>query len=205
MPVVFRMEIRIFIFLSSIGVNGAVTSGSPFCSSDLPSPHSPYATSKLEAEIGLQLIATRTDMDVVIIRSPAIYGVNAPGNFGLIEKFIKYGIPLPVGSITNKRSLVAIENIVSFITVCIEHQRAANELFLVSDGDDLSTLEIVELAGKLIGKKPKTVKLPLKLLWFILTILGKQKAAVSLMSDLQLDVDRSRELLEWSPPFSPRM
>jgi len=100
---------------------------------------------------------------------------------------------------------VAIENVVSFITVCIEHQRAANELFLVSDDDDLSTLEIVELMGKLIGKKPKTVKLPLKLLWCIFTILGKRKAGVSLMSDLQLDVDRSRELLEWSPPFSPRM
>ena len=194
-----------FIFLSSIGVNGAVTSGIPFSPKDSPSPHSPYAVSKLEAEIGLRGIARRTTLDVVIIRSPAIYGKNAPGNFGLIEKFIKYGIPLPFGSIDNKRSLVAIENIVSFITVCIEHQRAENELFLVSDDHDLSTLEIVELMGKLIGKKPKTVKLPLKLLWCIFTILGKRKAAVSLMADLQLDVDRSRELLEWSPPFSPRM
>ena len=193
-----------FIFLSSIGVNGAVTSGSPFCSSDLPSPHSPYATSKLEAEIGLQLIATRTDMDVVIIRSPAIYGVNAPGNFGLIEKFIKYGIPLPVGSITNKRSLVAIENIVSFITVCIEHQKASNELFLVSDNEDLSTLDVVELMGKLIGKKSKTIKFSLRFLWLIFTVLGKRKVGGSLMLDLQLDTDRSRELLEWTPPFSPR-
>ena len=194
-----------FIFLSSIGVNGAVTSGIPYSSNDSPSPHSPYAVSKLEAEIGLREIARRTTLDVVIIRPPAIYGKNAPGNFGLIQKFIKYGIPLPFGSIDNKRSLVAIENIVSFITVCIEHQRAENELFLVSDDNDLSTLEIVELLGKLIGKKPKTVKLPLKLLWCVLTILGKRKAAVSLMSDLQLDVVRSRELLEWSPPFSPRM
>lgn len=194
-----------FIFLSSIGVNGAVTSCFPYSSNDSPSPHSPYAVSKLEAEIGLRRIARRTTLDVVIIRSPAIYGKNAPGNFGLIQKFIKYGIPLPFGSIDNKRSLVAIENIVSFITVCIEHQRAKNELFLVSDDHDLSTLEIVELMGKLIGKKPKTVKLPLKLLWCIFTILGKRKAAVSLMADLQLDVDRSRELLEWSPPFSPKM
>ena len=194
-----------FIFLSSIGVNGAVTSGIPFRSDDVPFPHSPYAVSKLEAEIGLRGIAKRTSLDVVIIRPPAIYGKNAPGNFGLIDKFIKYGIPLPFGSIDNKRSLVAIENIVSFITVCIENQRAENGLFLVSDDYDLSTLEIVELMGKLIGKNPKTVKLPLKLLWCIFTILGKRKAAVSLMADLQLDVDRSRELLEWSPPFSPRM
>ena len=194
-----------FIFLSSIGVNGAVTSGRPFSPNDSPSPHSPYAVSKLEAEIGLRGIAKRTNLDVVIIRTPAIYGRNAPGNFGLIERFIKYGVPLPFGSIDNKRSLVAIENIVSFITVCIEHQSAANELFFVSDDDDLSTLEVVELMGKLIGKKPKTIKLPLKLLWCIFTILGKRKAGISLMSDLQLDIDRSRELLEWSPPFSPRM
>jgi nucleoside-diphosphate-sugar epimerase len=194
-----------FIFLSSIGVNGAVTSGIPFSPNDSPSPHSPYAVSKLEAEIGLRGIARRTTLDVVIIRPPAIYGKNAPGNFGLIQKFIKYGIPLPFGSIDNKRSLVAIENIVHFITVCIEHQSAENELFFVSDDDDLSTLEIVELLGRLIGKKSKTVKVPLKLLWCVLAILGKRRAAVSLMSDLQLDVDRSRELLEWSPPFSPRM
>ena len=194
-----------FIFLSSIGVNGSVTSGIPFTPNDSPSPHSPYSVSKLEAEIGLREIARRTTLDVVIIRSPAIYGKDSPGNFGLIEKFIKYGIPLPFGSIDNKRSLVAIENMVSFIMVCIEHQRAGNELFLISDDDDLSTLEIVELLGKLIGKKPRTVKLPLKLLRCILTILGKRKAAVSLMSDLQLDVDRSRQLLGWSPPFNPRV
>ena len=93
-----------FIFLSSIGVNGAMTSGIPFSPNDVPSPHSPYAVSKLEAEIGLRQLASRYSMDVVIIRSPAIYGKNAPGNFGLIEKFIRYGIPLPFGSIDNKRS-----------------------------------------------------------------------------------------------------
>jgi len=190
--------------LSSIGVNGGVTSSRPFSPNDSPSPHSLYAVSKLEAEIGLRGIAKRTNLDVVIIRPPAIYGRNAPGNFGLIERFIKYGVPLPFGSIDNKRSLVVIDNIVSFITVCIEQQSEVNELFFVSD-DDLSTLEVVELMGKLIGKKPKTIKLPLKLLWCIFTILGKRKAGVSLMSDLQLDIDRFREFLEWSPPFSPRM
>ena len=105
-------------------------------------------------------------MDIVIIRSPAIYGVNAPGNFGLIEKFIRYGIPLPVGSIDNKRSLVAIKNLVTFITLCVEHPR---------------------------------------FLQFIFNIIGKRKVGESLMSDLQLDIDRSLELLEWSPPFNPRV
>tara|TARA_Y200000002_G_scaffold382783_1_gene401283 strand:+ start:1110 stop:2036 length:927 start_codon:yes stop_codon:yes gene_type:complete len=193
-----------FIFLSSIGVNGSMTSGIPFSSNDVPYPHSPYAVSKLEAEIGLRAIADRSSLELVIIRSPAIYGKNAPGNFGLIEKFIRLGIPLPFGSINNKRSLVAIENIVSFIIICIENKKAKNELFLVSDDEDLSTLEIIQLMGKLIGKNPRTFRLPVKLLRGMLTILGKRQAAVSLISDLQVDIDHSREVLEWSPPFSPR-
>lgn len=193
-----------FIFLSSIGVNGSMTSGIPFSSNDVPYPYSPYAVSKLEAEIGLRAIADRSSLELVIIRSPAIYGKNAPGNFGLIEKFIRLGIPLPFGSINNKRSLVAIENIVSFIIICIENKKAKNELFLVSDDEDLSTLEIIQLMGKLIGKNPRTFRLPVKLLRGMLTILGKRQAAVSLISDLQVDIDHSREVLEWSPPFSPR-
>lgn len=194
-----------FIFLSSIGVNGAVTSGLPFTPNDPPFPHSPYAVSKLEAEIGLRKIGERTNLEVVIIRAPAIYGENAPGNFGLIARFVKYGIPLPVGSICNSRSLVAIKNLVNFITLCIEHQKAANELFLVSDNEDLSTIEVVKLMGKLVGKKPKIVKFSLRLLWFIFKCLGKHKAGESLMADLQLDSDLCWELLEWSPPFSPKV
>jgi nucleoside-diphosphate-sugar epimerase len=193
-----------FIFLSSIGVNGSLTSGQPFNPDDTPLPHSPYAVSKLEAETGLLDIAKRTNLDIVIIRSPAIYGINAPGNFGLVEKFIKFGIPLPVGSIHNKRSLVAIKNLVSFITLCIDHEKAANELFFVSDNEDLSTLEVVKLMGKLLGKKPSITKFPLICLWFIFNILGKQKVGESLMKDLQLDIDRSREVLGWSPPFNPK-
>ena len=194
-----------FIFLSSIGVNGAFTAGIPFNVDDSPSPHSPYAVSKLEAEIGLRAIAKRTSLDVVIIRPPAIYGKNAPGNFGLIEKFIRIGIPLPVGLINNKRSLVAIENIVSFIAVCIEHNKAVNKLFFVSDNEDLSTREVVQLMGKIVGKKPQIVKLPLKFLWFMFKRLDRQKSGESLMLDLQLDIDYSLELLGWSPPFSPKL
>jgi nucleoside-diphosphate-sugar epimerase len=194
-----------FIFLSSIGVNGAATSGSPFRRDDPPSPHSDYAVSKLEAEIGLREIARRSKLEVVVIRSPAIYGQNAPGNFRLIQKFIKYGIPLPFGSIRNKRSLVAIENIVSFLTVCIDDERAKNELFLVSDDEDLSTLEITELLGQLVGRKPRTVKISPKILRFGLTLMGRRRAAVSLICDLQLSIEDSQKVLDWSPPFNPRI
>lgn len=193
-----------FIFLSSIGVNGSMTSGEPFIHSDLPSPHSPYAVSKLEAEKGLIELGKQTGMKITIIRSPAIYGLNAPGNFGVIEKLITYGVPLPVASIKNSRSLVSIKNMVNFITLCIDHPKAANEMFFVSDDYDLSTLEIINLMGKLIGKKPRVMRFPPKLLWFLLSIIRKRKTAMSLMLDLQMNIDRSRLVLEWTPPFSPR-
>jgi len=193
-----------FIFLSSIGVNGSKTAEKIFHYNDSPSPHSPYAVSKFEAEIGLREIAERTNLDVVIIRSPGIYGRNAPGNFGLLVKCIRYGLPIPVGSIRNKRSLVSVENIVSFIIACVEHKAAANELFLISDGEDLSTVQLLNVLGKLVGKKPVIFRFSLKFLRFLFMHLGKTKAGESLMENLQLDSKRSRDLLNWTPPFSPK-
>tara|TARA_B110000503_G_C7162388_1_gene420257 strand:+ start:1348 stop:2292 length:945 start_codon:yes stop_codon:yes gene_type:complete len=193
-----------FIFISSIGVNGAVTLNTKLTPYDLPSPHSPYAISKFEAEQELKDLANKTGLELVIIRSPAIYGPDAPGNFGMLEKFIKLGIPLPVGKINNKRSLVAIENIVSFIEICINHKNAANEVLFVSDNYDLSTLDIVKIIGKIIGKKPRIMNLPIKFIWFIVNLLGKQKTGDSLMSDLQLDVSKSIDSLGWNPPFNPK-
>ena len=192
-----------FIFLSSIGVNGNLTNGKAFETTDMPSPHSPYALSKLEAETGLLKISRKSDMDVVIIRAPAIHGKNVPGNFGLIAKLINYNIPFPLGSINNKRSLVSIENIVSFIKQCIEHPNAANQILFVSDNKDYSTVEIIRLIGSYINKKPIIIKSPSIFLWLLLTILGKKKARDSLMSDLQLNSKKSQMLIDWSPSTSP--
>ncbi len=199
-----ELGISRFIFLSSIAVNGAFTSGLPFTPNDPPFPHSPYAMSKLEAEIGLRKLSKRSNLEVVIIRAPAVYGKNAPGNFRLLAQFIRYGIPLPVGSICNRRSLVSIKNLVSFIVLCIEHQKVENKLFIVSDNEDLSTVEVVKLMGKFVGKKPRIIKFSLILLRFIFKCLGKQKVGQSLMEDLQVDSDLCEELLGWSPPFSPK-
>ena len=193
-----------FIFISSIGVNGTVTSNTKLTPDDIPSPHSPYAISKLEAEQELIDLANNTSLEVVIIRSPAIYGPNAPGNFGMLEKFIKKGVPLPVGKINNKRSLVAIENIVSFIEVCINHKNAINNVLFVSDNNDLSTLDVVKIISKMNNRKPKIVNLPIRFIWFMVKLLGKQKVGDSLMSDLQLDVSKSIESLDWNPPFNPK-
>ena len=135
--------VRRFVFVSSIGVNGAATSHRPFTSEDQAQPHSPYAQSKYEAELGLQALATKTSMEVVIIRPPLVYGPGAPGNFGSLMRWLRLGVPLPLGAIHNLRSLVALDNLVDLIITCLTHPAAANQTFLVSDGEDLSTTQLL--------------------------------------------------------------
>ena len=135
--------IRRFVFISSIGVNGAATFQKPFAEHDPVAPHSPYAVSKHEAELGLQALAAETGMEVVIIRPPLVYGPNAPGNFGALIRAVQRGWPLPLGAIHNKRSLIGLDNLVNFIVTCVNHPSAANQTFLISDGQDVSTTELV--------------------------------------------------------------
>ncbi len=192
-----------FIFISSIGVNGRVTEGIPFSHCSKTNPSSPYAVSKLEAEIALWELVADTSMELVIIRAPAIYGLDAPGNFGLISRAIKAGVPLPFGGIQNKRSLIYIKNLTNFIGICINHKKAANKLFLVSDGQDLSTPEIISVMGRLMGKKPRIFNLPHFLLKLLFKVFGKRNAMDSLLSDLQIDDSDVLDQLDWKPPFSP--
>jgi nucleoside-diphosphate-sugar epimerase len=199
----FKAGVKKFIFLSSIGVNGSSTNGVPYTINDTPLPHSPYAISKFEAEKGLDEISKRTGLQVIIIRSPAIYGKNAPGNFGLIEKFIRKGIPMPVGLINNKRSLVSIENLTDFISVIAAHPKKIEGVFFVSDGCDLSTLEIVKIMGEIIDKKARIFRFPLVILNLFFSLLGKKKSGDSLMLDFQFDISVSLKALEWDPPFKP--
>ncbi|MCK4825734.1 NAD-dependent epimerase/dehydratase family protein, partial [bacterium] len=136
-------RVKRFIYISSIGVNG-VQSSRPFMDSDTPHPIEPYAISKYEAECGLRQIAKSSDMDVVIIRPPLVYGANAPGNFGRLMRVAYKGVPLPLGAVHNKRSLVALDNLVDFIVTCVGHPAAANQTFLISDGEDISTTELLQ-------------------------------------------------------------
>ena len=146
--------VKRFIFLSSIRVDGNQNS-KPFLESDASNPQEPYAISKHEAEQGLFKLAERTDLEVVIIRPPLVYGVNAPGNFGRLLHWVnaKYPIPLPFGSINNSRSLVALDNLVDFIILCISHKKAANEVFLISDREDLSTTQLLRKIANTFDKK----------------------------------------------------
>ena len=158
--------VRRLIFLSTIGVHGNSTlHGKAFTPADTPSPHDPYSLSKYEAEIGLRSIAQSTGMEAVIIRPPLVYGGNAPGNFGKLTRLIARGFPLPLASINNLRSFVGIDNLVDFITTCLEHPAAANETFLVSDGEDLSTPDLIRRMARAMNRPARYFLFQSPYLW----------------------------------------
>jgi nucleoside-diphosphate-sugar epimerase len=194
--------VRRFIFISSIGVNGNQTFGKPFTAADTPNPAEPYAISKHEAELGLHQIAAETSMEVVIIRPPLVYGANAPGNFGRLIHTLARGIPLPLGSIHNHRSLVALPNLIDLITTCIDHPAAANQTFLVSDGEDLSTTDLLRRLGDALGKPARLLPIPQAWLETTLPLLGKRAIAQRLCGSLQIDLSHTRNTLGWTPPVS---
>ena len=195
--------VRRFIFVSSVGVNCAETFGEPCRYEDIAAPHSPYAISKYEAELELRSLFEGTGTELVIVRPPLIYGLDAPGNLGLIKRLVEKGLPIPFGGISNKRSFIALDNFVEFLEVCITHPKAANKTLLISDGADLSTSEFVKLIGILIQKKPFLVWLPPNVMRFILEKFGKNTMAKSLYGDLQMYTQDTFELLDWTPKFNP--
>ncbi|MFT6905629.1 MAG: nucleoside-diphosphate-sugar epimerase [Oleiphilaceae bacterium] len=187
-----------FIYLSSIGVNGNKSS-QPFTEQDDPKPHNAYAISKHEAENGLLALAKESKMQVVIIRPPLVYGPNAPGNFATLIKWIYKGVPLPFGAIDNQRSFVALENLISFIIYCIDHPKAANEVFLISDGEDVSTTELLRKVAKALGKKPWLIPIPMIWMIFAAKLVGKNNIASQLFGSLQVDSTKARAVLGWKP------
>ena len=195
--------VKRFIFISSIKVNGeGTTFGSLYQADDPPDPVDPYGISKMEAEIGLQQIANETGMEVVIIRPPLVYGSGVKANFQIMMRWLNKGIPLPLGSIHNKRSLVALDNLVDLIVICIDHPAAANQIFLAGDGEDLSTTELLQRMAKAMGKPARLIPVPTKALEFGAMLLGKQDIAQRLCGSLQVDISKARELLGWVPPIS---
>lgn len=194
--------IKRFIYISSIKVNGESTPlGKPFLSSDAPAPEDPYGLSKLEAERGLIQLAD-TGMEVVIIRPPLVYGPGVKGNFASMIKLVEKGLPLPLGAIHNKRSLVGIDNLVDLIIRCIDHPAAANQVFLAGDGEDISTTELLRGVGRAMGKPARLIPVPAGLLQFGATLLGRKAMAQRLLGSLQVDISKTRELLDWKPPYT---
>ncbi len=191
-----------FVLISSIGINGAETFQQPFTDKDLVDPHSPYAVSKYEAELGLQALAAKTGMEVVIIRPPLVYGPRAPGNFGSLMRWIRRGVPLPLGAINNQRSLVALDNLVDLIVTCLTHPAAANQTFLVSDGEDVSTTELLRRMGQAMGRPARLIPVPASWLKLAAALVGKPDVAQRLCGSLQVDIEKTRRLLGWTPPLS---
>ena len=197
-----KRGVRRFVFVSSIGVNGALTFKKPFTAEDQAQPHSPYAQSKYEAELGLQALAAETSMEVVIIRPPLVYGPQAPGNFGSLMRWLQRGIPLPLGAIHNQRSLVALDNLVDLIVTCIAHPAAANQTFLVSDGEDVSTSELLRRMGRAMNHPARLIPVPAGLLKTAAALLGKRDMTQRLCGSLQVDIEKTRQLLGWRPPLT---
>ena len=195
--------VRRVVYISSITVNGEQTSlGAPFSEDDVSSPEDPYGVSKMEAELGLKRLAEETGLEVVIIRPPLVYGPGVKGNFASMIKLVDKGIPLPLGAVHNKRSLVALDNLVDLITVCIDHPAAANETFLVADGRDVSTTELLQGIAKAIGRSSKLIPVPTRMLMLVATSMGKKSVAQRLLGSLQVDISKARKVLGWAPPLS---
>jgi nucleoside-diphosphate-sugar epimerase len=195
--------VRRFIFISSIKVNGEATQlGQPYTAEDRPAPVDFYGISKLEAEDALRQLADETGMEVVIIRPPLVYGPGVKANFYTMMRWLKKGIPLPLGGIHNKRSFVALDNLVDLIATCIDHPAAANQTFLAGDGEDLSTTELLQRLSNALGKPAKLFSLPV---WIVKTgalLLAQRDMAQRLFGSLQVDISKACDLLGWQPPVS---
>lgn len=196
--------VKRFIFLSSIKVNGESTSGNaPFTAGDKSAAEDPYGISKSEAEQQLLDLGKQTGMEIVIIRPPLVYGQGVKANFASLMRFVGKGLPLPFRSIkSNKRSLVSVYNLVDLIKVCIEHPKAANQIFLASDDNDLSTAEMVALMAKVQNKKNLAIPVPVWCFKLAGNLLNKSDVIDRLTGSLQLDITHTKNMLDWKPPHS---
>jgi nucleoside-diphosphate-sugar epimerase len=198
-----RAGVRRFIFISSIKVNGEGTLlGQPYTEANQAAPVDPYGISKREAEDALHRLASETGMDVVIIRPPLVYGPGVKANFQSMMRWLDRPIPLPLGAIHNRRSLVALDNLIDLIITCIHHPAAANQIFIAGDGEDMSTTELLQHMAAALGKTAWLVPVPVPVLMCAASLLGKQAVAQRLCGSLQVDISKARDLLGWTPPVS---
>ncbi len=195
--------VKRFVFISSVKVNGEISlPGRAFTEADAPNPQDAYGLSKHEAEMGLRQLSTDTGMEVVIIRPPLVYGPGVKANFAALMRAVQRGWPLPLGAVHNQRSLVSLSNLVDFIVTCITHPQAANQTFLVSDGQDLSTTELVRGMARAAGVPARLLPVPVWALQAGASLLGKGDAVQRLCGNLQVDISKARSLLGWVPPVT---
>lgn len=196
--------IKRFVYLSSIKVNGEETPpGKLFSEKDEPMPEDPYGLTKWEAEQGLNVLAQDSGMEVVIIRPPLVYGPGVKGNFAALIKWVAKGLPLPLGAVnSNRRSLIALDNLVDLVVTSVSHPDAAHQVFLAGDGVDLSTTELIQRLARAMGRSARLLPVPQSLLEAGLNALGKGDLARRLCRSLRVDISKARSMLNWIPPVS---
>jgi nucleoside-diphosphate-sugar epimerase len=194
--------VRRFVFMSTIGVNGNTSGSRAFTESDDPSPHNPYSISKLEAEIGLREISKNTGMELVVVRAPLVYGPGNPGNFLSLIRIIAKGIPLPLASIHNRKSFLYVDNLADALACCATHPNAAGQAYLVSDGEDVSTPELIKRVSAVLGKPARLLPFPPGLMRIAGRVLGRSSAVERLVGSLQVDSSKIHRELGWTPPFT---
>jgi nucleoside-diphosphate-sugar epimerase len=194
--------VKRFIYLSSIKVNGEATLLKPFRDADMPAPLDPYGISKLEAEEGLKRLAVETGLEVVIIRPPLVYGPGVKANFLQLMRLVKRGIPMPLASVQNRRSIIFVDNLVDVILRCVEHEDAPGHTFLVSDDYDVSIAELINSLASTMGKRSMLFPIPPQILMFAAKLIGKTPVAERLLNSLQVDIASTKRILNWTPPFS---
>lgn len=197
-----KSGIKRFVFVSSIGVNGSYTKSEPFLSRNLPNPHNLYARSKYDAEVALKKISKGTGLEVVIVRPPLVYGLNAPGNFGKLIKVINKLPALPFGLVDNKRDFISVNNLVDLLINCVTHPNAAGHIFLASDFETVSLKEFTNEISNALGKKKYQLPIPVPFMKFLSHLLGKSDLAIQLFENLQIDSSDAKEILGWTPPFT---
>ncbi len=195
--------VKRFIFISSAKANGEISAfGHPLTEEDIAEPVEPYGISKYEAELELLKLASNTGMEVVVIRPPLVYGPGVKANFKSMMTWLNKGIPLPLGAIHNKRSLVSLENLVDFIVTCLSHPAAANQVFLVSDDEDLSTTDLLKRMASALGRPARLIPVPEGVLSLFAILIGKKNFSQRLCGSLQVDISKAKTLLGWIPPIS---
>jgi nucleoside-diphosphate-sugar epimerase len=192
-----------FIYMSSIGVNGAHSSiGSSFTGKSTPNPHSDYALSKYEAEIGLKKLAKQMGFELVIIRPTLVYGPNAPGNFGSLCSLVSKSPFLPFSLINNKRDFISVQNLASLIVTCLNNPNAAGHTFLASDSQTVSIKDFTNAIAKGVGTNLIQLPVPVSLMRFAGKLLGKSTMVEQLVGNLEVDSSNLFEVLDWTPPYT---
>jgi nucleoside-diphosphate-sugar epimerase len=195
--------VRRFIFVSSVKVNGEQTPfGQPFTAEDVPSPQDPYGLSKYEAEQALIRLSQQTSLEIVILRPVLVYGPGVKANFEAMMRWLQRGVPLPLGALDNQRSLIALENLTDCIAICLQHPAAANQTFLVSDGEDLTVTALLRRTAAAFGKPARLVSVPMFVLRLTGHVFGKEAIVNRLCDTLQVDITKIQRMLGWVPPTS---